>query len=212
MKKCLIIFFIYLFLEGVFRKWIIPDVPGTLLYSIKYLLLICIAVFYLLQRHNGLEKISTPFDKVYMIYCFMVIFSAIGITFLINGYIVGGITIVQYLSPIILIYAIPACINCKQRLNQFVIGGALIAFIVLILAIIQYASPPYAYINKYAMDMKNGIAMVGRAVRVCSVFSYMTPLGDFYIITFIKMGLCHKMDYSNVIYFSIVGLFHDGIA
>lgn len=84
----------------------------------------------------------------------MVIFSAIGITFLINGCIVGGITIVQYLSPIILIYAIPACIDSKQRLNRFVIGGAVIAFIVLILAIIQYASPPYAYINKYAMEMK----------------------------------------------------------
>ena len=121
MKKCLIVFFLYLFLEGVLRKWIIPGAPGTLLYSIKYLLLITIAFFYLLQRHNGLEKIPTPFDRTYTIYGFMVIFSAIGITFLINGCIVGGITIVQYLSPIILIYAIPACIDSKQRLNRFVI-------------------------------------------------------------------------------------------
>lgn len=67
-------FFLYLFLEGVLRKWIIPGAPGTLLYSIKYLLLITIAFFYLLQRHNGLEKIPTPFDRTYTIYGFMVIF------------------------------------------------------------------------------------------------------------------------------------------
>lgn len=207
MKKCLIVFFLYLFLEGVLRKWIIPGVPGTLLYSIKYLLLITIAFFYLLQRHNGLEKIPTPFDRTYTIYGFMVIFSAIGITFLINGCIVGGITIVQYLSPIILIYAIPACIDSKQRLNRFVIGGAVIAFIVLILAIIQYASPPYAYINKYAMEMKNGIAMVGGAVRVCSVFSYMTPLGDFCIITLVFTTLLLSLKWDSTTKWIITTLF-----
>ena len=196
MKKCLILFFIYLFIEGVLRKWILPGVSGALLYSVKYLLLLIIAVFYLFQRYNGLEKVSTPLDKVYKIYGFIVVFSAICITFLVNGYIVGGITIVQYLSPIILISVMPVIIDSKQRLNHFVIGGAFIAFIVLILAIIQYASPPYAYINKYAMDMKNGIAMVGGAVRVCSVFSYITPLGDFCLITLVFTTLLLSLKWS----------------
>lgn len=207
MKNCLVLFFIYLFLEGVLRKWVIPGVSGTLLYSIKYLLLITISLFYLLQRHKGLEKISTPFDKAYTIYSFMVGFSAICITFLVNGYIVGGITIIQYLSPIILIYVIPVCIDGKQRLNQFVIGGAVIAFIVLILAIIQYASPPYAYINKYAMDMKNGIAMVGGATRVCSVFSYITPLGDFCIITLVFTTLLLSLKWDSTIKWIVTTLF-----
>ena len=207
MKKCLVIFFIYLFLEGVLRKWVIPNVPSTLLYSIKYLLLIIITILYLFQRHNGLEKISTPFDKAYTIYGFMVIFSAIGITFLINGYIVGGITIIQYLSPIILIYALPVWIDSKHRLKQFIIGGAVIAFIVFTLAIIQYASPPYAYINKYAMEMKNGIAMVGGAVRVCSVFSYMTPLGDFCIITLVFTTLLFSLKWDSTTKWIITMLF-----
>lgn len=56
MKNCLVLFFIYLFLEGVLRKWVIPGVSGTLLYSIKYFLLIMIAFFYLVKRNNGLIK------------------------------------------------------------------------------------------------------------------------------------------------------------
>lgn len=102
MKNCLVLFFIYLFLEGVLRKWVIPGVSGTLLYSIKYFLLIMIAFFYLVKRNNGLIKISTPLDKAYAIYGLIVILSAICITFWVNGYIVGGITVIQYLSPILL--------------------------------------------------------------------------------------------------------------
>ncbi|WP_055098318.1 hypothetical protein [Gabonia massiliensis] len=207
MKNCLVLFFIYLFLEGVLRKWIIPGVSGTLLYSIKYLLLIIIAVFYLFQRHNGLRNISTPIGKAYMIYGFMVILSAICITFLINGYIVGGITIIQYLSPIVLIYALPVWINNHHQLKQFLKGGAIIAFIILILATIQYASPPYAYINKYAMEMKNGIAMVGGAVRVCSVFSYITPLGDFCIITLVFTTLLLSLKWNLTTKWIIAMLF-----
>lgn len=207
MKKCLVLFFIYLFLEGVLRKWVIPGVSGSLLYSIKYLLLIIIAIFYLLQRHNGLIKISSPFDKAYTIYGFIVILSAICITFLSNGFIVGGITIIQYLSPIILMYVLPIWINNKQRLNQFIVGGAIIAFIVLILAIIQYASPPYAYINKYATEMKNGIAMVGGAVRVCSVFPYITPFGDFCMIILVFTILMLSLNWRHITKWSIIVLF-----
>ena len=82
-----------------------------------------------------------------------------------------------------------------------------IAFIVLILAIIQYASPPYAYINKYAMEMKNGIAMVGGAVRVCSVFSYMTPLGDFCIITLVFTTLLLPLKWDSTTKWIITTLF-----
>lgn len=207
MRKCLILFYIYLFGEGVLRKWVIPGVPGSLLYSIKYLLLLLIIILYLLQRHNGLIKISTPFDKAYTIYGFIVILSAICITFLVNGYIVGGITIIQYLSPIILIYTLPIWIDNQQRLKQFILGGAIIAFIVLILAIIQYASPPYAYINKYATEMKNGIAMVGGAVRVCSVFSYITPFGDFCMIILVFTTLMLSLRWYNIIKWIIIILF-----
>lgn len=207
MKNCLVLFFIYLFLEGVLRKWVIPGVSGTLLYSIKYFLLIMIAFFYLVKRNNGLIKISMPLDKAYAIYGLIVILSAICITFWVNGYIVGGITVIQYLSPIILICALPIWIDSKQRLKQFIIGGAVIAFIVLTLAVIQYASPPYAYINKYAMDMKNGIAMVGGAVRVCSVFSYITPLGDFCIITLVFTTLLLSLKWDSTTKWIITTLF-----
>lgn len=207
MKKYLIVFFIYLFLEGVLRKWIIPSVPGSLLYSIKYMLLMLLFILYLFKRQNGLPKISTPFDIALLAYIFIVIFSGVCITFFINGFIVGGITMVQYLSPIILVYVIPQCIDSKKQLNNFLISGAAIAFMVFLLAVVQYASPPNAYINKYAMDMKNGIAMVGDAVRVCSVFSYMTPLGDFCIVSLVFTTLLLSLSWDKTTKWIIMTLF-----
>lgn len=182
-------FYIYIFMEGVLRKWILPGVPGSLLYTVKYLLLIIIAALYVFKRQRGLTGVSSPIISVFSIYGWTVIFSATCITFLINGFVVGSITIIQYLSPIILVSVLPLWINDRNALNTFLKYGAIIAFIVLILAIVQYASPPTAYINKYATEMKNGIAMVGDAARVCSVFSYLTPLGDFCILV-VTFTLC----------------------
>ncbi len=192
MNKCIVLFFIYIFLEGVLRKWIVPEVSSSALYSIKYVLLILISISYFFQRYNGLNKISTSFDNALWIYCLIVIMSAICVTLPVNGYIVGGITVVQYLSPLIIIYALPLCIRGKRQLNRFVAGGAIIALVVLCLAVVQYASPPDAYVNKYATlpyehahfgeEIENNVAMVGNAARVCSVFSYIAPLGDFCIL------------------------------
>lgn len=189
LKFFIIFFYIYIFMEGVLRKWILPGVPGSLLYTVKYLLLMIIAALYVFKRHRGLIGISSPIISAYSIYGWTVIFSATCITFLINGLIVGGITIIQYISPIILVSVLPLLINDRNALNTFLKYGAIIAFIVLILAIVQYASPPTAYINKYATEMKNGIATVGGAARVCSVFSYLTPLGNFCILV-VTFTLC----------------------
>lgn len=182
LNSAICFFLFYLFLEGVLRKWIFPGISGSLLYSIKYFLLIIIAISYILLRNNGLENSSTPIGNAYKLYGLVIILSAVCVTFIINGIIVGCITLIQYLSPLILIYVIPIYIYDKQKLNKFLRVGVIIAFIIFILAFIQYASPPTAYINKYAMEMKNGIAMVGEATRVCSVFSYITPFGDFCIV------------------------------
>lgn len=175
-------FLFYIFLEGVLRKWILPEIPGSLLYSIKYVLLIIIAISYILLRNNGLENCSTPIGKIYKLYGLVILLSAVCVTFIINGITVGCITLIQYLSPIILIHVMPIYIYDEQRLNNFLKVGIIIAFVIFILALVQYASPPTAYINKYAIEMKNGIAMVGEATRVCSVFSYITPFGDFCIV------------------------------
>lgn len=201
LKFFIVSFYLYIFMEGVLRKWILPGIPDSLLYTVKYLLLMVIATFYVCKRHRGLIGISSPIKNAYSIYSWTVIFSATCITFLINGFIVGGITIIQYVTPIILVSVVPLWINSRDELNTFLKYGAIIAFVVLILAIVQYASPPTAYINKYATEMKNGIATVGGAARVCSVFSYLTPLGDFCIlvVTFtLSLVRIGKKTYKNV--------------
>ena len=41
MKFFLIAFFVYIFLEGVLRKWVLPAGAGMIMYALKYGLLAC---------------------------------------------------------------------------------------------------------------------------------------------------------------------------
>ena len=182
MNQCLTLFFVYIFLEGVLRKWILPGVPGSLLYGIKYLLLLTIIGIYLSKNKSESQPIVTPASRAYKIYAFIVILSALTITGATNSLPAGIITIVQYTSPIILISVIPLWLDSPRKIKRFLICGCFISFIALILAVVQYSSPPTAYINKYAMDLKTDIATVGGAARVCSVFSYLTPFGDLCLV------------------------------
>lgn len=205
------VFYIAIFLEGVLRKWVLPGVPGFILYTIKYILLLLIAVFYFLGRSRGLKSIYTPISKTYLLYIWIVVSSVVCVTFLSNGLLVGIITMIQYIAPVILIFAIPQWICNKYRLQSFIKAGIVIAYVILILAIVQYASPPTAYINKYATEMENGIAQVGNAARVCSVFSYITPFGDscIVIVTFSIFLMSAKLN--NKWKSVIIALFIGGI-
>lgn len=185
LKYSTILFFLYLFAEGVLRKWIIPSVPGIVLYGIKYAFLVYIAIVYFRNRHylnNGDVAEMNSIHNAFKIYVAVLCISAISFTMFYNGPIVASITLLQYSAPIILIYAIPALIRSELALKKVITVFLFITAVVMILGVIQYFSPPLSPINRYAEEIKNGIALVGGAARICSVFSYITPLGDFCII------------------------------
>ncbi len=186
LKFFLVSFFIYLFLEGVLRKWVLPGVPGIILYALKYLLLIIITIIYCSNRSKFAVRQTTQsrsIKEALGIYILILIFSGATMGMYYNGPIVTGITFLQYASPIILIYAIPAVIRNYRNISSIIKVFLIIAMCVLVLACVQYFSPPLSPINKYAEELKTGMAMVGNAVRISSVFSYLTPLGDFCILS-----------------------------
>lgn len=206
-----IIFYLYLFAEGVLRKWIMPSVPGVFLYSIKYIFLILLSLSYLRHRNYIVNAGTVEAYKIQSgisIYLICIIISAVIFTVLYNGPIVASITLIQYVSPIILIYILPFLIIDKQSLRSIEKIFLIITICVLILGFIQYFSSPYAPINRYAVELKNGIAKVGEAARICSVFSYITPLGDFCILagTFLlSLAIIpHKTIRSNMVLTSVL--------
>lgn len=186
LKILLVIFFIYIFAEGVLRKWVIPGVPGSLLYAVKYVILLSIAIVYFGKRSNLFVESSPQYSTIkgaFGLYIIILILSAITLTMFYNGPIVAAITLLQYSAPIILIYTIPAVVRSEYALDLIIKVFTIITLCVLVLAIVQYFSPPLSPINKYAEEMKNGIARVGSAARICSVFSYLTPLGNFCVLS-----------------------------
>ena len=84
-----------------------------------------------------------------MIYFILVIFSTLVTTQFNNGSLVAIIALIQYLSPLILISAIPVVFNNKERVVKFINIMGIIAIPLFVLAFIQYASPSTSLINRY---------------------------------------------------------------
>ena len=189
LKTLFYLFVISIFMEGVFRKWVFPSSSGTIWYSVKYviLLLICINLIVIKKRIYVIHK---PIFSYIVIYFILVIFSTLVTTQFNNGSLVAIIALIQYLSPLILISAIPVVFNNKERVVKFINIMGIIAIPLFVLAFIQYASPSTSLINRYPTAKFDYVAMVGNSVRVTSVFSYITPFGDFTLFVLI-FCLCY---------------------
>lgn len=204
----LICFYTYIFLEGILRKWVLPPYTGTILYGLKYALLFIATLIYWLPTrdikyyNNTIYEIRT-YIKAYII---LILLSGIIVTGIYNGAVVSLISISLDLLPIILIYVIPRCLTNDKQIDRVISVFIAISLSIFILGIIQYFSPPTDAINKYAVEMKNDRALVGDAARICGVFSYITPMGDFCIassIIFISLLSISKKIISTSIYGSL---------
>ena len=73
MKFFLIAFFVYIFLEGVLRKWIFPNQAGMFFYAVKYVLLGAVYLTYLTLPHSIKAGKILGIKYAVTIYIFLVI-------------------------------------------------------------------------------------------------------------------------------------------
>lgn len=195
MKFFLIAFFVYIFLEGVLRKWVLPAGAGMIMYALKYGLLAGSYICYLML------PISVKRGKVFglqiaiTLYIFLIIASSITFLGSSNGPLLSFIAIAQYCLPISLIFTIPLCVTSRGKIQTIITYTIVLSLLIYILGIIQYNSPIWSPINRYSEDLGE-IARAGDRARITTVFSYITPTGDFcaWMALFCMMMLVAKLD------------------
>lgn len=84
------------------------------------------------------------------------------------------------------------------------------AAIEIVLGFIQYQLPQYHFLNKYAHDASQSIAVVGDSVRITGTFSYISGFGAFMLFYPFFMWALIRLNYS--LWFVSLGLFFGLIA
>ncbi len=177
-KFLLISFYIWLLLEGIFRKWLL-NALSTPLFFIKYILIIGVSVIFILNK----EKINTKIFTYWPILCFYILFGLfeILITSINFSFIVGIIGFVVHFSNIIIPFVMVKLITDRTKLLKVINWILWISIPICILGIIQYNLPYDHVLNKYVTEggAEADIALVGDSVRITSVFSFISPFGTF---------------------------------
>jgi hypothetical protein len=171
----LIIFYLYIIVEGALRKWLLPGL-ATPLFFLKYVMAILLTVFFIINK-NKVSLRDYPFIGFFfffLFYCLLEIFN-LKAAKSIMAPLVG---IMLYFSFSILIFIIPLSIKKKEDIQKVLKVLNWILVPIFILGIIQYFSPPFSYINKYVNDDMI-IAKVGNRARITTTFSYLATYAPF---------------------------------
>lgn len=168
-------FFSYLLLEGIFRKWILPEY-STPLFFVKHIVLVG-PYFYLFTRGFKITKKDYPFLGLLLLYLIWGVLEALNfrVTTDLRVKILGLITHFWFVP---LVFLIPLLLNTEERILRFFKSVGYISLPIFILGMVQYFSSPSSSINRYAPSQATGdipIAAVGEYVRITGVFSYITP-------------------------------------
>ncbi len=168
LKKIVVFFYLWVLLEGILRKWVVPGLSnaiflGKLVFSIYF-----VSVLIKTKRKKILQDKNTIIAlTAYMLF--------LTITFCIGTLNYGPIVPVLGLSVHVayfpLFFIIPLVLKTKQDFIKALHYFNYIILGVFILGIIQYTMPPSHFINKYVEETEF-VAQVGDAVRITTIFTY----------------------------------------
>jgi hypothetical protein len=173
----LILYFVMVLAEGVFRKWILPDL-NQFIYIAKdvVLLLVCARVIVSLGyipiprtlRHSPVGHLFIAFA----IYSFCEGFNP-----LLPHWKLGLWGIRTYVLPMSLVYLVPLGMPDPRMNERYFRLYLLIGIPIALLCFVQYQMPRNHIINKYSnSELGKNVALVSGAVRVSGPFSYITGL------------------------------------
>jgi hypothetical protein len=168
-------FFVWLLLEGAFRKWFFPGL-SSYIFFVKHMILIG-PYLYILSSGIRIPKRYYPFLGLLLLYVTWGVLEAFNFR-VTTDFRVQALGLITHFWFIPLIFLVPAVFDTEERIIGFFRKMVYLSLPILILGIIQYFSPPFSPINQYAPNDaagQVGIALVGVHARITGVFSYMTP-------------------------------------
>ncbi|MEA5626092.1 hypothetical protein [Nostoc sp. UHCC 0251] len=176
-KKSVVFVLVFIILEGVARKWILPQ-ASNLIYFVKDLVLIGAYIKYFLIEGKKIKKHNINiFIYLLAIWSFVQAFNPS-----LGSYIVGLFGLKTYLLYIPIFWILPDLFTSKIDLYKFIRNYSLLVIPVCLLAVAQFFSPPSSPLNVYASGV-DVVATFGvgkeQIVRVSGTFSYITGFGTY---------------------------------
>ena len=170
-------FFVWLLVEGAFRKWLLPGL-ATLLIFVKYAVVVGPFILCWLKNKSNFSYPFVPIIFFYFFWGFIEFFNWSATNDL-RIFLVG--MMIHY-AFITLIVTVPALLNTKKKILNFFRWCAFLSIPILLLGIYQYSLPPQHYLNKYVGDSSDSVAGYMGKVRIISTFSYIAPFGQYLAI------------------------------
>jgi hypothetical protein len=182
-KKLIFSVLIFLILEGVVRKWILPQASNFIYFIKDFVVLVAYYKYFLVSG----EKIKTHYINF--------LISLLAIWSIVQAFnpnlgspIIGFFGLRAYLLYIPLMWMLPNLFASSiDELYKFIRNYSLIIIPVCLLAVAQFFSPSSSPLNIYAGGTENiatfGVGSEG-VVRVTGTFPYITGFGTYLSVSF----------------------------
>ena len=176
-KKSIFFVLVFIVLEGVVRRWILPQL-SQYIYFVKDIVLIGAYIKYFFIEENKIKKHKINILISFLaIWCFVQAFNPS-----LGSSVVGLFGLRGYLLCIPLFWILTDLFPSKMELYKFIRNYSLLIIPVCLLAVAQFFSPPSSPLNFYAAGADK-IATFGvgeeAIVRVTGTFPYITGFGTY---------------------------------
>jgi hypothetical protein len=177
--------------EGALRKWVLPDLGHWIYFAKDFLLLGAYVGFWgpKIVQHRRL-LVSHPANGLLALLTVVVAVQLANPSLPNLG--VGLFGIKAYLMYVPLMYLVPEVFRDVRALRKCWAGYLIVAFIPLLIGIVQFWSPPDSVLNRYAAEdeLAPGVAVFGSMAkaRITGTFSYITGHGS-YLTLIVLMAL-----------------------
>ncbi len=177
-NRLLIVSLIWLLLEGVFRKWLLPSLTVQL-FAVKYALFGLLYFTYFLYKPT-LKKAKHPFQLLILVFILWCLFQLVNnplkapLLVTVFGYI-------NYLFFIPVFMIIPHYFTSFNQIEKLINLVAWLSLAIFILGIVQYYLPPDHFLNKLAND-EQGFAKVTTFIRSNSIFTFVKNYNSYLLL------------------------------
>lgn len=196
---------LWLLLEGVFRKWLLPSL-ATPLFAIKYVLFGLTYLTYFISKPY-LPKIRYLFQLILVLFlvytAIHTIYNPLKVSLLVT--IFGYINYFFFL-PLILIVRV--YFNSFEKIERFINWMVWLAIPILVLGIIQYYSPPDSFINTMVNEEQK-LNMIGEFTRIISVFTFVKIFNVYllFLSTLLTGYIYYRLQHNKGVYVQLFVLF-----
>ncbi len=165
----LIFSLIWIIIDGVFRKWVFPEL-STPIFAIKYLLFGITYLLFLLKTNFSVPKIRHFYQLaiiLLVIWCFTFLFHSTFPT----STLVKVFGLISYLFFIPLLLIVPFYFNSVSRIENMIKFLGILSIPIFILGILQYFLPTDDILN-YLPNEDQKFNQVAAFTRSISIFSF----------------------------------------